>query len=70
MKSLLYITVINRSDQTGGVTASFAMHRRYYLSEPRALVGFAVRRVLSKPLRNLNPDDFQLAESVLKKWVY
>lgn len=62
---LLYITVLT-DPTTGGVTASFAMQGDIILSEPRALVGFAGRRVIEQTIKETLPDDFQLAESVLK----
>ncbi|WP_034550332.1 acetyl-CoA carboxylase, carboxyltransferase subunit beta [Carnobacterium funditum] len=64
-ESLLYITVLT-DPTTGGVTASFAMQGDIILSEPRALVGFAGRRVIEQTIKETLPDDFQLAESVLK----
>lgn len=62
---LLYITVLT-DPTTGGVTASFAMQGDIILSEPRALVGFAGRRVIEQTIKETLPDNFQLAESVLK----
>lgn len=64
-EGLLYITVLT-DPTTGGVTASFAMQGDIILSEPRALVGFAGRRVIEQTIKETLPDDFQLAESVLK----
>ncbi|MBM6613938.1 acetyl-CoA carboxylase carboxyltransferase subunit beta [Desemzia sp. RIT804] len=62
---LLYITVLT-DPTTGGVTASFAMQGDIILSEPRALVGFAGRRVIEQTIKETLPNDFQLAESVLE----
>lgn len=62
---LLYVTVLT-DPTTGGVTASFAMQGDIILSEPQALVGFAGRRVIEQTIKEELPDDFQLAESVLK----
>lgn len=62
---LLYVTVLT-DPTTGGVTASFAMQGDIILSEPRALVGFAGRRVIEATIKESLPDDFQSAETVLK----
>ena len=47
---------------TGGVTASFAMLGDVQLAEPRAIIGFAGRRVIEETVREKLPDDFQTAE--------
>lgn len=62
---LLYITVLT-DPTTGGVTASFAMQGDIILSEPRALVGFAGKRVIEQTIKETLPSDFQLAESVME----
>src|SRR5699024_6771373 len=62
---LLYVTVLT-DPTTGGVTASFAMQGDIILSEPRALVGFAGRRVIESTIKEKLPADFQQAETVLK----
>ena len=62
---LLYITVLT-DPTTGGVTASFAMQGDIILSEPRALVGFAGKRVIEQTIKEKLPNDFQLAESVME----
>lgn len=62
---LLYITVLT-DPTTGGVTASFAMQGDIILSEPRALVGFAGKRVIEQTIKEKLPEDFQSAESVLE----
>ena len=62
---LLYITVLT-DPTTGGVTASFAMQGDIILSEPRALVGFAGKRVIEQTIKETLPDEFQLAESVME----
>ncbi|MDN6194535.1 MAG: acetyl-CoA carboxylase carboxyl transferase subunit beta, partial [Alkalibacterium sp.] len=51
---------------TGGVTASFAMQGDIILAEPGALVGFAGKRVIEQTIKASLPDDFQLAETVMK----
>jgi acetyl-CoA carboxylase carboxyl transferase subunit beta len=44
------------------VTASFAMLGDLILAEPKALIGFAGRRVIEQTLREKLPDDFQTTE--------
>lgn len=61
---LLYIPVLT-SPTTGGVTASFAMLGDLIYAEPRALIGFAGRRVISQTLQEQLPKDFQTAEYLL-----
>lgn len=51
---------------TGGVTASFASLGDYNFAEPRALIGFAGRRIIEQTTREKLPDDFQTAEFLLK----
>ncbi|MGG7177805.1 acetyl-CoA carboxylase, carboxyltransferase subunit beta [Clostridium paraputrificum] len=63
---LLYITVIT-NPTTGGVTASFAMEGDIIISEPKALVGFAGRRVIENTIKETLPDDFQKAEFLLER---
>lgn len=58
---LLYIAVLT-DPTTGGVTASFASLGDIILAEPKALIGFAGRRVIEATLRQHLPDDFQSAE--------
>lgn len=62
---LLYITVLT-DPTTGGVTASFAMLGDIILSEPKALVGFAGRRVIEQTIKQVLPDEFQKAEFLLE----
>ena len=61
---LLYISVLT-SPTTGGVTASFAMLGDLIFAEPRALIGFAGRRVIEQTLQEQLPDDFQTSEYLL-----
>ena len=61
---LLYISVLT-SPTTGGVTASFAMLGDLIFAEPKALIGFAGRRVIEQTLQEQLPDDFQRAEYLL-----
>ena len=64
-QGLFYLTVLT-DPTTGGVTASFAMLGDIILAEPGALVGFAGKRVIEQTIKASLPDDFQLAEAVLK----
>ncbi len=64
-QGLFYLTVLT-DPTTGGVTASFAMLGDIILAEPGALVGFAGKRVIEQTIKASLPDDFQLAETVLK----
>ncbi len=61
---LLYISVLT-SPTTGGVTASFAMLGDLIFAEPKALIGFAGRRVIEQTLQEQLPDDFQTSEYLL-----
>lgn len=65
-KGLLYITVLT-DPTTGGVTASFAMLGDIILSEPKALIGFAGRRVIEGTIKESLPEDFQSVEFLLEK---
>lgn len=62
---LFYLTVLT-DPTTGGVTASFAMQGDVILSEPRALVGFAGKRVIEQTMHQKVPEDLQDAETVLQ----
>ncbi len=62
---LLYITVLT-DPTTGGVTASFAMLGDIILAEPKALIGFAGRRVIEQTIKQELPEDFQKAEFLLE----
>ena len=64
-EGLLYITVLT-DPTTGGVTASFASLGDIILAEPKALVGFAGRRVIEGTIKEKLPDDFQSAEFLLE----
>lgn len=66
IEGLLYITVLT-DPTTGGVTASFAMLGDIILAEPKALIGFAGRRVIEGTIKESLPDDFQSAEFLLEK---
>ncbi|MCT0249711.1 acetyl-CoA carboxylase, carboxyltransferase subunit beta [Synechococcus sp. CS-205] len=60
-QELLYIPLLTHPT-TGGVTASFAMLGDLILAEPKALIGFAGRRVIEQTLREKLPEGFQTAE--------
>ena len=63
---LLYISVLT-DPTTGGVTASFASLGDIILAEPRALIGFAGRRVIEQTVKQVLPMDFQKSEFLLEK---
>ena len=63
-QNLLYMPLLTHPT-TGGVTASFAMLGDLILAEPKALIGFAGRRVIEQTLREKLPDNFQTAEYLL-----
>jgi len=50
---------------TGGVSASFATMGDLNIAEPKALIGFAGRRVIEETIKQKLPDDFQTAEYML-----
>ena len=58
---LLYISLLT-SPTTGGVTASFAMLGDIIIAEPKAVIGFAGRRVIEQTLQEELPSNFQTAE--------
>ena len=62
---LAYISVLT-DPTTGGVSASFAMLGDINLTEPKALIGFAGRRVIENTIHQKLPDDFQTAEYLEK----
>jgi acetyl-CoA carboxylase carboxyl transferase subunit beta len=59
----LYIAVLT-DPTTGGVTASFASLGDIIIAEPKALIGFAGRRVIQGTIGQELPPDFQTAEFV------
>lgn len=59
-----YVSVLT-DPTTGGVSASFALTADVVLAEPRALIGFAGRRVIENTIKQKLPDDFQTAEYML-----
>lgn len=63
-KGLLYVSIMTYPT-TGGVSASFASVGDINLAEPKALIGFAGRRVIEQTVREKLPNDFQTAEFLL-----
>lgn len=64
-QGLLYISIMTYPT-TGGVSASFASVGDINIAEPKALIGFAGRRVIEQTVREKLPDDFQTAEFLLE----
>ncbi|MCD7808273.1 MAG: acetyl-CoA carboxylase carboxyl transferase subunit beta, partial [Erysipelotrichaceae bacterium] len=62
----LYISILT-NPTTGGVSASFAMLGDIIIAEPKALIGFAGKRVIQNTIKQELPDDFQSAEFLLDK---
>ena len=62
---LLYVTILT-DPTTGGVSASFAMLGDLNITEPKALIGFAGRRVIENTIHQKLPPDFQSAEYLEK----
>lgn len=61
---LPYISLLT-DPTTGGVSASYAMVGDLNIAEPKALIGFAGRRVIEQTIKQKLPDDFQTAEYTL-----
>jgi acetyl-CoA carboxylase carboxyl transferase subunit beta len=62
----LFIAVLT-DPTTGGVSASFASLADITLAEPKALIGFAGKRVIEQTIKETLPKDFQTAEFLLQK---
>ncbi|WP_270179562.1 acetyl-CoA carboxylase, carboxyltransferase subunit beta [Alkalihalobacillus sp. CinArs1] len=60
----LFISVMTHPT-TGGVSASFASVGDYNFAEPKALIGFAGRRIIEQTIREDLPEDFQTSEFLL-----
>ncbi len=60
-----YISIMT-DPTTGGVSASYAMVGDIHIAEPKALIGFAGRRVIEETIKQKLPDDFQTAEYLLE----
>lgn len=61
---LPYIVVLT-NPVYGGVTASLAMLGDIHLSEPKAMIGFAGKRVIEQTVREVLQEPFQRAEYLL-----
>ena len=61
-----FVTVLT-DPTTGGVSASFAFAYDVIVAEPKAMLGFAGRRVIEQTIRQKLPDQFQTAEFLLEK---
>ncbi|AYC29837.1 acetyl-CoA carboxylase, carboxyltransferase subunit beta [Paenisporosarcina cavernae] len=62
---LLFVSILTHPT-TGGVSASFASVGDINLAEPKALIGFAGRRVIEQTVREKLPENFQTAEFLLE----
>ena len=51
----------------GGVTASLAMLGDVHIAEPKAMIGFAGKRVIEQTVREVLGEPFQRAEFLLEK---
>lgn len=63
-QGLLFISILTHPT-TGGVSASFASVGDINIAEPKALIGFAGRRVIEQTVREKLPEDFQTAEFLM-----
>jgi acetyl-CoA carboxylase carboxyl transferase subunit beta len=64
-KNVPYISICT-DPTTGGVSASYAMIGDINIAEPRAVVGFAGRRVIEQTIKQKLPENFQTAEYCLE----
>jgi acetyl-CoA carboxylase carboxyl transferase subunit beta len=62
-----FLVTVLTDPTTGGVSASFAFQADVIAAEPKAMVGFAGRRVIEQTIRQKLPDQFQTAEFLLEK---
>jgi acetyl-CoA carboxylase carboxyl transferase subunit beta len=62
-----FLVTVLTDPTTGGVAASFAFQADVIVAEPRAMIGFAGRRVIEQTIRQKLPDQFQTAEFLLEK---
>lgn len=60
-----YVSVMTHPT-TGGVTASWASMGDVIIAEPKALIGFAGRRVIEQTIKEELPEDFQTAEFLME----
>ena len=63
--SIPYIVVMT-NPVYGGVTASLAMLGDVHLAEPKAMIGFAGKRVIEQTVREKLDEPFQRAEYLLE----
>ncbi|MDO4441630.1 MAG: acetyl-CoA carboxylase, carboxyltransferase subunit beta [Moraxella sp.] len=61
-----YIVVLT-NPVYGGVTASLAMLGDVHIAEPKAMIGFAGKRVIEQTVREVLDEPFQRAEFLLEK---
>lgn len=66
--SLPYVVVLTHPVY-GGVTASLAMLGDVHLAEPKAMIGFAGKRVIEQTVREVLDEPFQRAEYLLEHGV-
>lgn len=64
-EGILFISVMT-NPTTGGVSASFASLGDINIAEPKALIGFAGRRIIEQTIREELPKEFQTAEFLLE----
>jgi acetyl-CoA carboxylase carboxyl transferase subunit beta len=62
-----FLLTVLTDPTTGGVSASFAFQADVIVAEPKAMIGFAGRRVIEQTIRQKLPDQFQTAEFLLEK---
>ena len=62
-----FLTTVLTDPTTGGVSASFGFQADVIVAEPKAMIGFAGRRVIEQTIRQKLPDQFQTAEFLLEK---
>lgn len=62
-----FYMVVLTDPTSGGVSASFAFQADVIVAEPKAMIGFAGRRVIEQTIRQRLPDQFQTAEFLLEK---
>ena len=65
-KGLLFISILTHPT-TGGVSASFAMQGDIIIAEPKALIGFAGRRVIEQTIREDLPETSRQPSFYLKR---
>ena len=61
----LYVCILTNPTM-GGVAASWALQGDITLAEPKAMIGFAGRRVITNTVRVELPENFQTSEFLLK----